>query len=183
MRKTTLLVLVLLGAVAAPARAEKIDNPEYASWKSFKVGAAVTIEHVSKMAGAETRMVTTKTLKELTDKKAVVRSQTTLYVMGNEMKQPAQDEEIPAQLDIPGMPAGTPNPDVEMEKGEETLTVGGKQVDCTWVKTTMKAAGSTVVAKLWNSDAVPGGMVKMESTSSGAVSSVTTMTVTSFKTE
>jgi len=186
MLKKTLLVVALLAATAIPALAEKIDNPEYLSWKTFKPGAMVKVEHVTKMADTETKTVTTTTLKKLTDAKAVVTTQTTMFVMGNTVEQPAQDREIPATFDkpeMPGEPEGVEKPDIEMEEGEETLTVGGKEVACKWVKSTVKAVGTTVVATSWNSDAVPGGLVKMESTTSGAMKVETRMTVTEFKTE
>lgn len=183
MPKNALLVLALLVATATLAHAEKMDNPEYLNWKQFKPGAWVKLETLTTIAGTETRTVTTTTLKKVTDEKAVVSSQTTLFVMGNEMKQPAEDKEIPATFDRPEVPAGTDEPDLEIEEGEETLTVGGKEIACTWVKSTVKMGGNTIVSKVWSSDAVPGSMVKMESTTGGPMKAVTTMTVTEFKTE
>ena len=183
MLKKTLLVVTMLAATATPAIAEKIDNPEYLSWKQFKPGAMVKIEHVSKVAGNETKMVKTTTLKELTDEKAMVSSQTTMSVMGNVIKQPAEDQEIPAKFDKPEMPEGTKTPDIETEQGEETLTVGGKEIACKWVKSTVKTGGNTILSKAWSSDAVPGGLVKMESTTKGTMTMETKMIVTEFKTE
>ncbi len=187
MLKKTLLAVAVLAATAtlvdAEETAEKIDNPEYLNWKQFKAGATVTIEHISKAAGNETKIVTTTTLKELTDKKAVVSSQTMMSVAGKEVKQPAQDREIPATFDKPTIPEGEKKPDIETKEGTETLTVDGQEIACKWVKSTVKTDDNTSVTKVWNSDAVPGGLVKMESSTDGAMKVETKMMVTSFKTK
>ena len=187
--KKTLLIVALAASTATLAYAdkekkpEKIDNPEYLTWSQFKAGAMVEMENVTSTAGQETRMSTTTTLKTLTAKKAVVASQVTVFVAGKEIKQPAQDRDVPAKIVKPKPPKDAKKPDVKTEKGEETLTVDGKQVACTWVKTTMTIGGNTTVSKIWNSKAVPGGLVRMESSTKGAMKVATTMRVTKFATK
>jgi hypothetical protein len=65
--------------------------------------------------------------------------------------------------------------------GTDTVVVAGKSLDCKTMEIETDNAGSKVKTKTWTSDQVPGFLVKRVSTSTGAMSSTTTMEVVDFK--
>jgi hypothetical protein len=71
----------------------------------------------------------------------------------------------------------------KVTQGSEELTIAGKTLKCQWIETTMVMGGQTVVTKVWQSDQVPGGQVKMVSRMDGPDGLVTTtMELTAFTT-
>ena len=186
MRFTMLALGVLTLSVPAFAK-ESVDNPEFASWNKYKVGATVTLRASSGAGAAKTSTEMTHTLKSKAADKVVISSvtKTIVKIPGQGEKTiaaPAQDREIPAKLPKLTPPTAPDAPKPEVKTGEETLTVAGKSLKCKWTETTSKSAAGVVTAKIWSSDEVPGSMVKMTSTTKGGDVSVTTeMSVVSFK--
>jgi hypothetical protein len=68
-----------------------------------------------------------------------------------------------------------------VKEGTDKVEVGGKSYNTKTTETTTDMNGTKTVSKTWMSDEVPGGLVKMESTSSGAMDSKMTMTLVEVK--
>ena len=168
LRFTMLALGVLFLSLPAYAK-ETIDNPEFASWNKFKVGATVTLRADMTAAGNKTTNESTHTLKSKSADKIVVTTvnKTFVNIPGQgqrEIATPAADREIPAKLPKITLPPTAPNvPKPKVTTGEETLTVAGKSIKCKWTQSVVKGPMGTVTAKTWTSSEVPGGTVKMSS--------------------
>lgn len=161
-RASMMLIAVLLCVTAV--QAERIDNPEYQQWAKFKPGASATTEMVSKMGENVSKVVTTHTLKELDENKAVIETLTVMHVADQEIKQTTK-RDVPAKIDKPEEPKEGEKP--EVKKGEETIKVKAGTFKCDTVETHMKQKGRNIVSKVWTCQDVPGGVVKMTSRMDG----------------
>lgn len=211
LRAKTLMSLTLVVVIAPWAAAQSdeqpmMDNPAYATWSSFEVGAMVKTKTVGDALGTQiSEMVVTQTLTSLDEDRAVVTRQATLVMMGQAMEQPAVEMEIPARIpDQSGQDGdAVAVADVEVEAGDETITVPAGTFDCHYAKTTMTMtvpAGTfdcdyakttmtmtidgqetTSVTTIWTSDQVPGGQVRMVVvTRGGAGAGTTTMELLAY---
>jgi hypothetical protein len=177
--KTFLAVAAIVLSTVAVADAQ-MDNPEYKSWSGFKAGAWVKFKMVSEASGVKTEIEQTVKLVELTNAKAVV--ETGMVMAGNKI--PAQKREIPAKITIEATKDAKAPKDVKVSKpaeGDQEIDVGGKKVKAHWVESTTETGGYKTLAKIWQAKGVPGGTVKMEATTTGAVTSKTLMVATEWK--
>jgi hypothetical protein len=171
--KTFLSVVAIILSTVAVADAQ-VDNPEYKFWSGFKAGAWVKFKMVSEASGTKTELEQTVKLVELTGAKAVV--ETGMVMAGNKL--PSQKREIPAKITVETAKAQkAPKP----AEGDEDIDVGGKKVKAHWIESTTETGGNKTVAKVWQAKGVPGGMVKMESRTTGAVTAKTSMVATEWK--
>lgn len=179
--RNVLSVIALSMLCSSAALAEKIKNPEYENWAKFKAGAMSKVEGSTVAAGNESKQTITSKLVEITPDKAVVETVVEIEAMGNKMAMPAQKREVPAMIEKPanvsadGMPAGA-------KTGEETVDVAGKTLKAKVVEFESDANGMKVHSKTWTCADVPGGLVKSESHSTGAMETKTTMKLVEFTT-
>ena len=166
------------GEHPAAADGEMVDNPQYATWSSFQVGAMAKMSMVTTAGGQQiVEMVTTQTLTSLDDTMAVVSMQTSMVAGGQTIEQPAIEVEVLAQV-----PASTQQPpgdvEPEIEQGEETIDVPAGTFACqrTTVTVTMTVNDQefTSVSTTWTSDQVPGGQVKMVAVTNSQMGEQTT---------
>jgi hypothetical protein len=150
-------------------------------WGSFKVGSYVkmktTISTQVMGHAMDTSTESKTTLAELTPDKAILEVETT--VAGNTTKTRTEVPLTASAIPAANVTGGGPAP--EVKTGTDTVTVGGKSLDCKTLETNTEAAGSKVNTKVWTSDQVPGSVVKSVTTTSGATTSKTTLEVTDFK--
>lgn len=187
MRRTSVLgwlaalVLVASPAFAADAapKTKKIDNPEFASWSKFAVGAFVELTTVSDSMGQKSTSKMTHKLVELTADKAVVETAMVLEGVPAEFAPKPERRDVPKTIEVPDVEAPTQNPDVKVVEGEETIDVAGTSVKCKTTESTVTASGMTTKSKTWTSDGVPGLMAKMEMRSEGKVGEMTILTTAS----
>ena len=103
---------------------------------------------------------------------------------GQKMDMPAQKMEIPKA--VPAAPPADPNapkmdaPKADTKTSEESVTVAAGTFKTKLTESTMDVAGSKTTSKVWTSDDVPGGMVKMEATTDGAMKSTTKSELKAF---
>lgn len=183
MRRTFCSLAVLALAVSV-ARAEDIANPEFGSWAKHKKGTSITMKTVTSTGGMNIEILTTTTLLEVGADKITVETATVTKLNGMEFKAPGVKREIgktvnvpkgAAKLDPAGKPPGT------VEDGTETVKVGGTEIKAKWFKAKLDVAGTKTESKTWMSDDVPGLMVKMEATTTGAAASTIKMELIEFK--
>ena len=177
------LSAAVLGVWVSVSIAEdKIDNPEYQRWAAFEPGASVTMRIVAESQGGKTEMIQTTKLTSKTAAEATVETATEMQAGGKTMTLPPQTRVIPAKMDKPPEPAD-PAAKPKVTQGSDELTIAGKTLQCQWIETTMVVGGQTAVTKVWQSDQVPGGQVKMVSRIDGPNgSATTTMELTAFTT-
>jgi hypothetical protein len=186
MRLTRFLALALgvlvPGALSAQ---ETIDNPEFTNWSKFKKGTSVTLKSSSSVAGMANEFTLTSTLLEVGSDKLVVETSTVIKAAGMEIKSPAMKRDITKTITLPkgvkkealagGKPEGT------VEEGTETLKISGMEIKTKWYKAKSEVAGIKTESKVWMSEDIPGRMVKMEATTSGAAATTTKMELVEFK--
>jgi hypothetical protein len=148
-----LAIAALLLAVGAQ---EKIDNPQYALWKSFKPGSWVKHKMVMDAGGRVVETEATSTLVEVTPDKVVLEHKTVMNMAGRKMEMPANKMEVPSKIE---KKEGQKAP----SEKEEDVTVDGKTYKCKsmeWEQTADK--GQPMKGKGWVCTDVPGGVVKSE---------------------
>jgi len=148
--------------VISSARAADDANPRYTHWSRYKVGSNTTmVANVSTPQGMTINMEMKRTLKELTDDKAVIEVVSSTEVMGQSHPGKPHDEIIQAKK---------AENDAYKEVGHETVEAAGKSYDCTVIEATQTVPAGPGgrpqegKAKVWVTDDVPGGMVKLEAT-------------------
>ena len=174
-------VLILAGGSWCYA-AEQIENPQYKAWAKYKPGTTVTLKTETDMGGNKADMETTTTLSDLTAEKAVVETKMTMVAAGQKMEMPANKMDIPAKIDkVVDVAATMPDaPKADVKESTETLDIAGQKIKCKCVETKTTKDGTTSVAKVWTSEEVPGGLVKMDSTMDGTMKGTTKMIVTAL---
>jgi hypothetical protein len=175
-----LLVLPLLSPALA-AQAKGGAAPEPHPWARFKVGTWVKWKTVTVTKTGGTTMVNEsevlQTLVSLDAQKAVLE-----FVQKSEGREEKTKLELPIKPDAKALALAAEGPKPS-KTGTETLTAAGKTFACTWseVVTGDKGSGRTVM-RTWDSDDMPGRLVKSVSTSDIApgLSSVMTTEVVAF---
>lgn len=153
------------------------DNHEYANWKRFPVGTAVTRKKVVKNSKHSLTEITVVRLAELTDAKAVVEMQITVERPDTPPKvNPPMRMEYPATFRVPpGLTAEQMGlPSLEAKKtGEEKVTAAGQEYAALvyeWQDTTDVGP---MPNKAWLSEAMPGRLVRLEGRVEGVGNSTT----------
>jgi hypothetical protein len=160
------IIVVIAAFSESAALAEKIDNPIYGHWSSFKPGSVLKTTTDSVAAGQETTIDIVSTLLEVTPEKLVVEMKTDAHAGDAKLKQRVRKQDVPAKIDPP---AGAN----AIKHSTETITVAGKAYPCQVSEETR----DTLTIKTWTNDQIPGGVVKAEMHSEGL--SVTTLLVDS----
>jgi len=169
------------GDATKPSKSAPSKPANTSAWGSFKVGSYVTYKTTvsAQVMGHSTDTTTQvkQTLADLTADKAVIDIETT--AMGTTSK---TRTEVPLTGSAPAGGAGSASvPNASASTGSETITVAGKSLDCKTYEAETDTAGTKVKTKTWMSDQVPGFLVKSVATSTGTMSSTTTMEVVDFK--
>jgi len=170
----------------ASVRAEQQENPAYKSWAKYKPGTSTTMVTSSDAGGQVSKTQTKSTLAEVAADKVVVDVVMSMEAAGQKMDMPAQKMEVPKMIEVPKAApdapvAGQPAmPKADTKTSDADVTVGAGTFKAKLTESTMDIAGSKTSSKVWMSDDVPGGMVKMEATTDGAMKSKTTQELTAF---
>lgn len=168
------------------AQEELVDNPQYMSWSQHKPDTTVSMKMVTNMAGQTMNMDIVQTLKEVTPEKAVVEVKTTMDMMGQKQDMPAQSVDIKAKVtkaeaDKANLPAGADGESKDL--ANETVTVAGKDYDCKVTEFAGEQNGMKTKGRVWRSELVPGGVVKVDMTMEGAQSGDMKMELVSVDTK
>jgi hypothetical protein len=164
---------------SSKAASGKSASSTTSPWGAFKVGSYVKMKTTVSMQvmgkAMDTSTESKQTLAELTGDKAVVEIETTVAGATSKTRM-----EMPLTAGV--TPAANPGgPAPAFKTGTDTITVGGKTLECKTMEMDTEAGGNKVNTKTWTSDQVPGAMVKSVSTTAGATPTKTTVEVTDFK--
>jgi hypothetical protein len=166
---------------ASACRADPVPNPEYAHWVKFKVGTVLITHTVTLLNGriANETDTTTKLVSKAADK-LVVQIQLNIAVLGHRPQAgQVTTQDIPATVEN-SVNAPVISPD-DAKKKPERLRVNGTVYKAHEVDTDVTAIGVTIHAKTWWCDDVPGGVVKMDSTTEGQAATETHTQIVSFR--
>lgn len=150
-----LVVALTLVAAASPlARAdEQVSNPQFTSWTKFGVGSTVTLAGTVDAGQVKVSLSTKRTLKEKADDHIVVEIVATTEIMGESHASQPKSRTIPAKVESKDL----------KEIGSEKVEAAGKTYDCKIYQWKDPSSNTdTGEVKVWVSDAVPGGVVKMD---------------------
>lgn len=187
MRLPCLVSLAATVLAVGTASAEDFPNPEFASWSKFKKGTSITIKTTTVAAGMTSEITTTTTLVEVGADKLVLTESSVTKAAGMEFKTDPEKRDVPKTVKLPdGVKKPDPKAKVEkpagtFEDGTETLKVAGTEVKTKWYKSKVEIAGNKTESKIWMSDDVPGGTVKMEATTTGMVAATIKTELVEFK--
>jgi hypothetical protein len=186
MRPTCLASVAVLALAVTTASAEDFPNPEFASWSKFKKGTSVTLKTTATAGGVASEVLMTTTLLETGADKLVVETATVTKVNNMEFKASAKRDvmktiKLPDGVKKDAKDAKVEKPMGTFEEGTETLKIGGTEIKTKWYKSKAEIAGNKTESKTWMSDDVPGGLVKLESTTTGTVASSMKMELTELK--
>jgi hypothetical protein len=168
---TLSLCLTLIATHAALAADESVDNPSYVSWAKLGKGSSVTHAVVTQTSGQTINTETTQTLVEVTPELATVEMKNKVEMMGTTRELPPQKVTFKAkvskqQAEGQGIPQGS---SAKAEPaGEEKLKVAGKEFTCKVMNFTGDTNGMKSSGKMWRSEEVPGGLVRMHMDVEGA---------------
>ncbi|MBI5722843.1 MAG: hypothetical protein HZA50_02710 [Planctomycetes bacterium] len=156
-------VLAALLYPASPARSaeeEYVDNPDYAGWAKFKPGDFVKTRVVTLWHDAGDQAATTEETTKLVsvDKdKVVVEITTTKTVDDNVQKQPPVTQTFSAKVPKDSLPEFK-------DAGAQSVQIGTKDFNCTIRQVLIRTGKDRQeeIGKVWISDKMPGGAVKVE---------------------
>jgi hypothetical protein len=167
------------------AFAEEVENPEFTMWSKLKKGTSMTLKTTTSANGMNFESTSTTVLTEVGADKVVLEMTSVSKFNGKDIKVPPVKREVTKTIKLPdnvkkedlkaGKPQGT------YEDGTETLKISGMELKTKWYKFKTEANGVKSEGKMWVSDDVPGLMVKMESSSTGAATASIKMELTEFK--
>jgi len=158
----------------APATAPEplVDNPHYLAWANHRPGTTVEFDMAMTSSGQQVTTHITLTLLERTAERAAVESAPRMSVLGvPDAPQPQKqtlffDAKAPqSAAERATLPLGAEGQ--TKEAGTETVDSGGQRYECNVTEFIGKANGVETRVKQWRSPSVPGGLVKLESTSGG----------------
>jgi|SRR3954447_7084194 hypothetical protein len=176
------LMLGLLAPCALVSAQDLVDNPQYTTWSKHKPESTITFAMNTDAAGQQMAGTVVHRLMEVTPDQATVELKTTVQVMGQpqtssttavyKAKVPKADAEV---TKVPKNVKGTGK-----EVGDEKVQVGEKSINCKVVEfegQMNEMQNSQVKGKMWRSEEVPGGLVKMQSDIQGAMAVKILMTL------
>src|ERR1041384_5793131 len=154
-----LTALALSAVVVAQSK-----HPTYDRCANFKVGSWVKMKIEAESGGVKGVEDRTVTLTELTKEKAILEWKRIRILA--ERKYPEETSRIEIRSD------NWPNPTTVQKEGEEEIEIAGKKLKCRWIKGTSNEGN----VKFWVSTEVPGGIVKVEQTTSEGVTTKSIVT-------
>lgn len=148
------------------------DSPKYLAWKKFPVGAKASYESVllHEYKPGTNQYTKTKisnftfTLESIDDERAVVRSESAISGKTAGRNGPdnnSSDQLIFKRKQLMAPSAPMDDPTQIVTRGEETLTINGKQISTRWECVT-RANDPLTFTKTWTSAEVPGGLVRTQ---------------------
>ncbi|MGA3066487.1 MAG: hypothetical protein ABSF29_06525 [Tepidisphaeraceae bacterium] len=151
--RTFLASFFALLSIAAYASADQVDNPRFAAWNKFAVGSSETLDGSVSNSGFQMDFEVQFSLADKADDHLDLNVTSTVSVMGQEHSSTHQ-ETVAAKMDAKNV----------QELPDESVTAAGKTFDCK-VFQVPDASNQQTTMKIWSSDQVPGGLVKMEAAS------------------
>jgi hypothetical protein len=172
-QKLLITAFAIFAMLACVARGEQVVNPIFKSWEKVKVGSSTTLSMSTLVEGRSTKMEVKGTLIEITADGAVVENAVTVYLGGAPMQAPTQrttikkmverDSKDPGQLDAAKLEKAT----------DEKVTVPAGTFDAKVIVINGEKDGVTMDGKVWFSEQVPGGTIKMDIRTQGKHADVT----------
>jgi hypothetical protein len=144
---------------AAGVRAEQQDNQQYLHWAKFKPGSSVAMSGQMDANGQKLQIDMINVLVEVNKDKVVLESTSAVNIAGVDRKSPGRKRDVPAREEKKA--------DVK-QLGEEEIEAAGKKFKCKVMEgeaDAPNAQGGKAKAKIWVTEEVPGGAVKMVVTS------------------
>ena len=162
-----LLSLIVVASRAAEDSEGMAENPKYKFWANFKPGATSTYTQATKFHGAEKAYVPggvehktiTYRLLNANKEKAVVLTTVVEEDFLSTVESAPTRITFPAKVKKANLKAFMQEWSAKVGE-DETIKVGGKDIECKVRSGSQKVEGGTITFKICYSDTVPGGIVK-----------------------
>jgi hypothetical protein len=147
---------------------ELTDNPEFLSWAKYGIGTQVTYENTTESQGTTQQSVLTYTLTEKNDDSITYQIQAKTTIDGQDTEIPTEQQSVSSKIpsNIPTRPSQIPGVKIIEEK-EEAVSVGDRTLNTSVTKFETQGGEEphtfSSITTLWESDEVPGRVVRMES--------------------
>lgn len=170
----SVLLVLCLHTFSSATQAEQQDSQQYLHWAKFKPGSMVTMAGEVEATGSKVQIDLTSTLVSVTPEKVVLQDYSTLHLGGHDQKNPGQQRDVPAKEEKKA----------EIKQlADEEIQAAGRKFKCkvyesVEIATSPDAKANKAKAKIWLSDEVPGGAVKMQLIND---TGTTTFTLKSFE--
>jgi hypothetical protein len=177
MIRPIIAVVVLL--FSDVALAQNTPNPLYSAWMKFKPGATATYSGESRTLGIEATIETSIKLVSVASDKVTIEVRRKVTSGSDTVEELAKTETIQALL-----PAGI----TMVADPDEQIEVNGKSYKCKVFRAQQveSADGKKVdlglVSRTWLSEEVPGGIVRVDARTEGAIGLSTSLTLKSMST-
>jgi hypothetical protein len=150
-------------------------SPGYRCWAGFGLGSSVTLAVTGGLAGTDTKIEATTTLVETGTIKVV------LETTGRESF--VADHWVELKKEQQSFPSSWPDrQDGSIPaEGDEEIVVAGRKLTCHWIETRSTDLGGNVHTKVWRSTEVPGGLVRLDATVEGSLSTKTHAELVGFE--
>lgn len=181
------------------AQAELVDNPAYQHWAKYKAGTFTTYKMTMEVPGMPAGMAgqshtLTNKLVEITPEKATVETSMAMGIPGAPNR--SSKQVIPAKIEkekVEDADFKSNNPQAkdikvkDIKTGTDKVDVKGETLDTVTREATIESSqeGETMVAKtkVWTTDKVPGGLVKMETNAEKPMTMKTSMILGDYHVE
>lgn len=165
MRLKNALAVGVVMLCAGLAYGEMVDNPQYQGWKKFGEGSSATLTSTMSAGGQKIESESVRKLVSKADDSVTIEVTASVTFAGQSHSTPPHEQKIAAQID---------KKDADVSTSNEKVEAAGKTFDCKVYNITQATPdGKSVTAKVWITDEVPGGVVKMEAkTDRGDVTSI-----------
>lgn len=176
-RPITAVVIVLV--FSQVALAQNVPNPMYSAWMKFKPGATATYSGESRTLGIDATIETTIKLVNVASDKVTIEVRRKVTSGSDTVEQPATTETIQAVLPASIAMAADPDEEIEVNgrkykcrvfRAQQVESADGKKVDL------------GLVSRTWLSEEVPGGIVRVDARTEGAIGLSTSLTLKSMNT-
>jgi hypothetical protein len=156
------LVVGALLSVAGLVRAEEVANPTFENWKKFAEGSNSTLSMTIEAVGQKMTSEAVSKLVKKEDDGVTIEVSSSMEIAGQKQTMPPQTQKVAPKVEKADAPT-------QVGESTEKVEAAGKTFDCKVYEVSKKQPnGQTVKAKMWVSDDVPGGVVKMEAKSEQA---------------
>lgn len=156
------IALLAAAMTCPPSVAEEVESPLFKSWARTKPGTSITLKMTTDSASGRIETKTRYTLAKLDREMAIVELVSTSGATGEAADESPQEIKIRRMFPVlPGVKKEEiGKPSGAIAKGEETITIAGKEYKAQWYDTKGMTEAGESITRTWISDEVPGLVLK-----------------------
>lgn len=161
-RSSLVVSLIISLGTASVAGAAEVEHPAYKSWAQYPVGTTIAVRSITESPNSKLTTTTTYKLLELKPTMAVLETRVVSDATGRVVEnRPERLEQAKMFPLFPGVKAeDIGKPRNASSKGEETLTVLGREFKTVWYETKDRTEAGENITRTWLCDEMPGRLTR-----------------------